>query len=326
MRRREFIAGIVGTAAWPLATQAKLVPRLCFIDFMLEPGTSRSRRFDGFFQGLNDLGYVDGQTIAIDYLSADGSAERFPALVAECVRRKVDVIAVSTTPAAQTAKNATHTIPIVMVALGDPVGTGLVDTLGRPGGNVTGTSTMASDLAAKRLALLKEAVPGMSRVLVLSYLVDPVAPLQVKALQEAARPLGVTLQVHDIRTADDISAAFNAGVRDRAEGLVMTIESIFIAQRAQLSKLAAQYKLPAIYPHSIQVTDAGGLMSYDVDYADLQKRAARYVDRILRGAKPSDLPIQQPTTFTFLINLTTAKELGLTIPASVLATADQLIE
>jgi putative ABC transport system substrate-binding protein len=185
---------------------------------------------------------------------------------------------------------------------------------------------MASDLAAKRLALLKEAVPGISRVLVLSYLVDPIAPLQVKALREASRALSVTLQVHDIRTADDLPVAFEAGARDRAEGVVITGESIFIAQRAQVTGLAAHYRLPAIYPFSIQVTDAGGLMSYDIDYPGLQKRAATYVDKILKGAKPADLPIQQPTKFTFLINLTTAKVLGLAIPSSLLATADELIE
>jgi putative ABC transport system substrate-binding protein len=329
MRRREFIALLGGAGAWPLAAHAqalKNVPRLCFLDFMLDPGMSRSRRFDGFFQGLNELGYVEGQNIAIDYLSADGRGERFSALLAECVRRKVDVIAVSTTPAAQTAKNETHTIPIVMIALGDPVGTGLVDNLARPGGNVTGTTTMVSDLAAKRLALLKEAVPGISHVLVLSYLVDPIAPLQVKALQEASGTLGVTLQVQEIRTADDIPVAFEAGAKDRADGLVITGESIFIAQRAQVSELAAHYRLPAIYPYSIQVTDGGGLMSYDVDYPGLQKRAASYVDKILKGAKPSDLPVQQPTKFTLVINLKAAKLLGLTISESFLLRADQLIE
>jgi putative ABC transport system substrate-binding protein len=185
---------------------------------------------------------------------------------------------------------------------------------------------MLSDLAAKRLALLKEAVPGISHVLVLSYLVDPIAPLQVKALQEASRTLGVTLQVHEIRTADDIPVAFEAGAKDRADGLVITGESIFIAQRAQVSELAAQYRLPAIYPYSIQVTDGGGLMSYNVDYSEIQKSAASYVDKILKGAKPSDLPVQQPTKFSLVINLKTAKALGLTIPEPFLLRADQLIE
>src|SRR5438105_14268379 len=188
MRRREFISLIVSVAlAWPIVAQAqqpKKIPRLCFLTF--DPGTLQSNRFD-FFEGLRDLGYVDGQTITIDYLSANGRGDRFPALAAECLRLKADIIAVSTTPAAQAAKNATSTIPIVMIALGDPVGSGLVDSLARPGGNVTGMSMMHTELAAKRLELLKEAVPGISRVLVLTYLADPIAPLQVKALKEGAR-------------------------------------------------------------------------------------------------------------------------------------------
>jgi putative tryptophan/tyrosine transport system substrate-binding protein len=345
MRRREFIALLGGAAvAWPLGARAqapKNIPRLCFLTF--DPGTLQSNRFDAFFRGLRDLGYVDGQTITIDYLSAEGRGERFPALAAECVRLKADIIAVSTTPAAQAAKSTTGTIPIVMLPLGDPVGTGLVDSLAHPGGNVTGMSSMASDLAAKRLELLKEAVPRISRVLVLSYLSDPIAPGQVKALKEAARMLGVTLQIHDIRTADDLPAAFNTAAKERAEGLLTTAESIFIVERARVTDLAARHRLPAMYPYSIQVVDAGGLMAYDVgcndrqavvagrklcevQAPDLQRSAATYVDRILKGAKPSDLPIQQPTKFELIINLNTAKELGLTISESFLLRADQLIE
>ena len=253
-------------------------------------------------------------------------ASGFRALAAECLRLKADIIAVSTTPAAQAAKNATRTIPIVMIALGDPVGTGLVDSLAQPGGNVTGMSLMVPELAAKRLELLKEAVPGISRVLVLSYLADPIAPLQVKALKEAARSLGVTLQIHDIQTADDLPAAFDAGARERAEGLLTTAESIFVVHRARVSELAARYRLPAMYPYSIQVADAGGLMAYDVNFPDLERRAATYVDRILKGAKPSDLPVQQPTKFALVINLKTAKALGLEVPPTLLARADEVIE
>ena len=269
---------------------------------------------------------MDGQTITIDYLSADGDGERFPALAAECVRLKADIIAVSTTRATHAAKRVTNTIPIVMIALGDPVGTGLVDSLAQPGSNVTGMSMMVPELATKRLQLLKEAVPGISRVLVLSYLVDPIAPLQVKALQDAAPSLGVRLRVHDIRTADDLSAAFEAGARERAEGLLVTAESIFVAQRARVSELAASYRLPAMYPYSIQVTDAGGLMAYDVNFPDLLGRAAIYVDKILKGANPSDLPVQQPSKFALIINVKAAKALGLTIAESFLLRADQLIE
>jgi len=330
MRRRDFLMLAGGTAlTWPVvlhAQQRKNIPRLCFLDFALDPGTLRSSRFDGFFHGLRDLGYVDGQTITIDYLSADGRGERFPALAAECLRLQADIIAVSTTPAAQAAKNATLTIPIVMIGMGDPVGTGLVDSLAHPGGNVTGMSMMHPQLAAKRLELLKEAVPAISRVLVLSYLADPIAPLQVKALKEGARSLGVTLQVHDIQTADDLPAAFNAGAKERAEGLLTTAESIFIAHRAQVTELAARHRLPAIYPYSIQVVEAAGLMAYDVNYPDLQRRAATYVDRILKGTKPSDLAVQQPNKIALVINLKTAKALGLTISESFLLRADQLIE
>ena len=330
MKRREFITLLGGAVvAWPLAARAqqpKKIPRLCFLTF--DPGTllSRSPRFDAFFEGLRDLGYVNGQTIAIDYLSAEGVGERFPALAAECVRRKADIIAVSTTPAAQAAKKATRTIPIVMIALGDPVGTGLVDNLAHPGGNVTGMSLMVPELAAKRLGLLKQAVPEMSRVLVLSYLADPIAPLQVTALQEAARSLSVTLVVQDIRSADDLEAAFDAGLKQSVEGLITTAESIFVVQRTRVSELAARHKLPAIYPFSIQVTDGGGLMAYDVIIPDLHRSAALYVDRILKGAKPSELPVQQPSSVRFVINLKTAKALGLKLPSALLSIADELIE
>jgi putative ABC transport system substrate-binding protein len=327
MRRRAFIAAITVAASWPLAAyaqQPRNIPRLCFLTF--DPDTSRSTRFGAFFQGLRDLGYVDGQTITIDYLSADGRGERFPVLAAECLRLKADIIVASTTPATQAAKTATRTIPIVMLHLGDPVGAGLVDSLVRPGGNVTGNTIMVSELAAKRLALLKEAVPKISRVLVLAYLVDPIAPLQVKALKETAPSLGVTLQVQDIRTADDLPAAFEAGAKERAEGLIVGAESIFYVIRARVSELAARYRLPAMYPLSTQVTDAGGLMAYDIDLADLQRRAAIYVGRILKGAKPADLPVEQPTHFNFVINLKAAAALGLTIPESILQRADQVIE
>ncbi len=327
MRRREFIT-LIGSAAaaWPRAARAqqpKKIPRLCFLTF--DSGTLQSTRFDAFFQGLRELGYVDGQSITIDYLSADGRGERFPALVAECMHVKSDVIAVSTTPAAQAAKDATRTIPIIMIGLGDPVRTGLVNSLAQPGGNVTGLSLMVPEVAAKRLGLLKEASPGISRVLVLTYLADPIAPLQVKALEEAARLLGVTLQVQDIRSADDFPAAFEAAAKEHAEGLLTTAESIFVAQRARVTELAARYTLPAIYCYS-DVVDVGGLMAYDVSYSDVIRRAASYVDRILKGAKTSDLPVEQPIKFEFSINLKTAKTLGLTIPPGVLAIADKVIE
>ncbi|MFI5012346.1 MAG: ABC transporter substrate-binding protein [Hyphomicrobiales bacterium] len=328
MRRRTLITLIGGaTVMWPLAARAQQpagrIPQLCFLTF--DPGTAQSNRFQAFFQGLRELGYVDGQNIAIDFLSANGQGERFPALAADCVRLKADIIVVTTTPGARAAKNATRTIPIVLLALGDPVATGLVASLARPGGNVTGQTQMASGLAAKRLALLKEAVPTISRVLVLSYLVDPIAAPQVKELESAAASQGVKLLVRDIRTADDLAAAFDAGASERAEGLLATAESIFVAERERVVQLAAQYRLPGLYPYRA-IVEAGGLMAYDSYTSDLHARTATYVDRILKGANPSDLPVEQPTKFELVINLKTAKALGITIPPSLLAGADELIE
>ena len=246
VRRREFITVLGGvTIAWPLgarAQQSKKIPRLCFLTF--DPGTLESTRFKPFFQGLRDLGYIDGQTIIIDYLSADGRGERFPALAADCLGLKADIIVVTTTPAANAAKNATRTIPIVMYPLGDPVVTGLVASLARPGGNVTGLTFMASGIAAKRLELLKEVVPAISRVLVLSYRVDPIAAPQLEELDITASSLGMKLLVHDIRTVEDIQAAFDAGVREGAQGVLTTAESIFAAQGKRVAQLATEYRLP----------------------------------------------------------------------------------
>src|SRR5215470_18102328 len=324
--RRRFLAMSAASLGVPVATEAqpaKKLPRLCFLTF--DPGTTQSNRFTPFFQHLHDLGYVEGQTIAIDYLSADGHGERFPALAGECLRLKTDIIVVTTTPAAQAAKNATHTIPIVMHMLGDPVATGLVASLARPGENVTGVTIMASGLSAKRLELLKQAVSRLSRVLVLSYLVDPIAAPQVKELERAAHALGVKLLVRDIRTGDDLPAAFDAGAQWHADGLLTTAESILVVQRKRIVELASQHRLPALYPYKT-VVDSGGLMAYDSFTADLQARTATYVDRILKGEQPNQLPIEQPTKVELVINLKTAKALGLTIPPSLLARADEVIE
>jgi len=315
------------------AQQARKPARLCFLTFdsrmtpldRLSSQEASPVHFGAFFHRLRDLGYVEGQTITIDYLSAEGRGERFPALAAECLRLKADIIVVTTTPATQAAKNATRTIPIVMIPLGDPVGTGLVASLARPGGNVTGQTFMASGLAAKRLALLKEAVPRISRVLVLSYLEDPIAAPQIRELESAARSLGITLLVQNIETADDLPSAFDAGVRGRAEGLLTTAESIFAAQRKRVVELAAQHRLPGLYPYRV-IVDAGGLMAYDSYTPDLVARTAAYVDRILKGAKPADLPVEQPTKFELVINLKTAKTLGLAIPPSLLLRTDQVLE
>jgi putative ABC transport system substrate-binding protein len=259
-------------------------------------------------------------------LDLRANGDRFPALIDECLSLKPDVIAVTTTPAAHLLKKATGNIPIVMVALGDPLGTGLVDSLSRPSENITGMSLMVPEMAVKRLELLRELVPGISRVLVLSFLADPIAPIQVKAMEGAAHSLGLTLQVQDIRAADDIPAAYETGSRARVEGVLVTEESMFIVHRARLTEFAARYRLPAVYPFLLPVTDAGGLMAYAVHAPELHRNAAAYVDRILKGAKVTDLPVQQPTKFDLVINLKTAKALGLDVPPTLLARADEVIE
>jgi putative ABC transport system substrate-binding protein len=329
MNRRRFLVTMnVSLLAVPLMVTAQQgkTPRLCFLTF--DPGTLRTRspRFDAFFQGLEELGYVDGRNININYLSADNNGDRFPALIDECLALKPDVIAVTTTPAARLLKQATRTVPIVMVALGDPLGTGLVDSLSRPSANITGMSLMVPQLAVKRLEILKELVPRIAHVLVLSFLADPIAPIQVKALQGAAQALGITLHVHDIRKGDDIPAAFGAASRAGAQGALVTEESMFIVHRARVTELAARYKLPTVYPFVLPVTDANGLMAYTVKTSELHRNAAIYVDRILKGVKVADLPVQQPTQFELVINLKTAASLGLTIPALLKLRATQLIE
>jgi putative ABC transport system substrate-binding protein len=308
------------------SAQHQHIPRLCFLTF--DPGSLRTRspRFDGFFQELESLGYVDGRTIDIRYLSADNNGDRFPTLIDECLSLKPAVIAVTSTPAAHLLKKATSIIPVVMMALGDPLGTGLVDNLSRPSSNITGMSSMVPELAVKRLELLRELVPGISRVLVLSYLADPIAPLQVNAMEQAAASMGLTLQVRDSRVGEDIPVAFGAGIQQRAEGLLLTSESVFMVHRARVTELAARHRLPAVYPFVLPVRENGGLIAYAVRFQELHASAAMYVHRILNGAKPADLPVQQPTKFELVINLQTAKALGLTIPPTLLARADEVIE
>jgi len=329
MRRRAFVGLACGALAWPVCAVAqpvKRVPRLCFLTF--DPGTPQSpaKRFEAFFERLRELGYTNEETVTIDYLHPEGRSDRYPELAAECLHLKPDIIAVTTTPGAHALKNATTTIPIVMVGLGDPVGAKLVESLGHPGGNLTGVSLMTSVLAVKRLALLKEAVPELSHVLVLTYLVDPISPLQVEAMKEAAATLGVTLHVIDIKTPDDLPAAFEAGNTVGAQGVLTTAESIFRVARARVTELAARHRLPAVYPFAEIALENGGLMAYDLSVREVHRSAADYVDRILKGAKPTDLPIQQPTVFQLVINLKTAKALGLTLPPTLLARADEVIE
>jgi putative tryptophan/tyrosine transport system substrate-binding protein len=326
---RRLLLVLLGMLAWSLAqlpSQAQspvTLPRVCFLTF--DPPEARATRFAPFFDRLRELGHIDGQTVAVEYLTTQGSDERYPEIAIECLRRSPNVIVTATTPAASAAKLATSTIPIVMLGLGDPVGTGLVDSLHRPGGNVTGTTWMAPVNVAKRLELLKQAVPSLSRALVLTYPSDPISTGQIRALETVASALGVELVVHNVNRVDDIAAGFELGRSRRVDGYLTTIESIFAVNRARTAALGSQYALPGIDWRK-EYAEGGGLMSYAPSYASLAARTATIVDRVLKGAKPTELPVEQPSVFELYVNLNAAARLGITVPPSILARADEVIE
>jgi putative ABC transport system substrate-binding protein len=328
MDRRAFIGTMAGgLIAAPLAAEAqpaRKVPRIGFLVAASASDSAYARLIEAFRQGLRDLGYVEGRNIVIEYRYADGKSERLPALAAELARLKVAVIVSHGTPGPLAAKQATSAIPIVMTSAGDPVASGLVSSLARPGGNVTGLSLMVPELGGKRLQLLKEILPGLSRVAVLWNAASPYASLVVRETEATATTLGVQLQSLVVRGPDDFEGALAAAVTGRAGGLTVVEDPLTITKRKQIVDFAAKNRLPAIYGVK-EFVDAGGLMSYGVHLADLYRRAAAYLDKILKGVKPADLPVQQPTKFEFAINLKTAKALGLTIPQSVLQRADEVI-
>jgi putative ABC transport system substrate-binding protein len=279
---------------------------------------------DAFRQGLREFGYVEGQNVVIDYRYTEGRDDRLADLATELVRLKVDLILTRGTPAALAAKQATGTIPVVMAASGDPLGTGIVASLARPGGNVTGLSAFVRDLQAKRVELLSEMVPGIARVAGLFNMSNPALPLEWKEVEMAARSLGIQPQLLDVRTPEDLGRAFDAAITQRADALVVGIDGLTQTHRRPIADLAAQHRLPAIYAGR-EFVDAGGLISYGVSYADLYYRAASFVNKIFKGTKPADLPVEQPTTFELVINLKTAQALGLTIPPTLLFQADEVI-
>ena len=277
---------------------------------------------------MGELGYVEGRNIVIEHRSAEGRVERFPALAAEMVRLRVDLIVVFSTPSARAARQATSTIPIVAPTMQDPVRDGLVASLARPGGNVTGLTFLGSELVPKRLALLKEAIPGVSRVAVLWHpggLAERTGQEMVKEAEAAARGLGVQLQLVRAEAPKDLDGAFSAMTRWRADAFVPLPSPMLFAERNRIADLAARHRLPAMYLGR-EFVDLGGLMAYGASQIDLIRRGATYVDKILRGAKPADLPVEQPNKYELVINLKTAKALGLTIPPSLLGRADQVIE
>ena len=325
--RRELIAALGGAAVWPLSARAQEGGRKYTIG-IFSAGSEHAEipaLTAAFFEALRELGWVEGKNVAFEHRYAENRLERLPELAADLVRRKVDVIAAAGTLAPLAAKRATTTIPIVMIAAGDPLGSGLVASLARPGGNVTGMSLMASDLGAKRLELLKEVLPRLCRVAVLWNADNPYSVLVFKETQAGGRTLGIEVRSLEVRGPDDFDSTFEAARGLRPDALI-TVEDPLTGgdHRTRIAEFTARQQLPSL--HGIrEFVAAGGLISYGPSIADLFRRAAYYVDKILRGAKPADLPVQQPTKFEMVIKLKTAKALGLELPASVLARADELI-
>jgi putative tryptophan/tyrosine transport system substrate-binding protein len=326
MKRRELITLLGGAAvAWPLAVRAQQPAKVPRVGFLFYGSPGPAPEVDAFRQGLRELGYVEGQNITVEYRYARGRVAQLPELAAELVRLDPDVIVTPTTPASVAAKQATSTIPIVIAGVADTVGAGLVADIVRPGGNITGFTSISAELGGKRLELLKGVVPTASRVAVLYNPADRSNVLVLTELQEAAPALGLTLQPLEVREPDQFEAAFAAMTRERANALFGVPGVLTFEHRKTVVDLAAKSRIPTMWGHR-QFVDVGGLMSYAVNFYDQCRRAASYVDLILKGAKPGDLPVQQPTKFEFIINLKTAKALGLTMPPTLLALADEVIE
>jgi putative tryptophan/tyrosine transport system substrate-binding protein len=327
--RRTFLFTFTGAIlAVPLTGEAQQATKAARIGYLAPNLATSSHLREAFLQGLRDLDFVEGRNLVIEYRDAEGKFERFPVLAAELVALKVDVIVAPGTLAALAAKQATRSIPIVFPTLGDPVADGLVTTLARPGGNVTGLANLSPELIGKCLELLKQAVPGVSRVAILwqpGAFVERTENDVRKRAEAAGRALGMRLQFVETRGPEDFDRAFSDMTRSGAGALIVVLTAMFANERRRLVDLAAKVRLPAVYG-SRESVDTGGLMSYGPNLADSFRRAATYVDKILRGARPGDLPVEQPTKFELVINLKTAKALGLTIPPSVLARADEIIQ
>jgi putative tryptophan/tyrosine transport system substrate-binding protein len=323
MKRREFITLLGSMAAWPLAADAQQATKLPTIGFLGTTTPSAwSQWVAAFVQRLRDLGWIEGRTIAIEYRWAEGRDERFAEIAAEFVRLKVDVIVTSGT-ALLAAKQATSVIPIVFAVANDPVGSGFVASLSRPGGNVTGLSLQSTDLAGKRLELLREVVPGLRRLAIMAHVGNPGAVLELAGIQAAARALGLEVATLEIRRAEDIAPTFD--MLKSVDALYVETDALMSTHRIRINTLALAARLPTMHGGRAYV-EAGGLMSYGPNYTDLFRRAADLVDKVLRGQKPGDIPVEQPTNFDLIINLTTAKALGIDVPPMLLARADEVIE
>ena len=325
MKRREFIA-LLGSAAAALPLPAAAQPKIPRIGFMGNSTAAlEANLLDAFREGLRELGYEEGRNIVIEYRWANGAYDYFPVLVAELIAAKVDAIVTAGTPAALAVKNATTNVPLVMVAVGDPIGTGLVPSLARPGGNLTGLSSIAPDLEGKRLQLLREVTPALSHVAMFINSLNPFHISSMEQARAAAQAMGIKLQLHDIRKSEDLDDAFTAIRKERPDALLILADRVFLHNRERIVDFANEQRLPNVSAYK-ELVEVGGLMSYGPSYEDMHKRAAIYVDKILKGAKPADLPIEQPSKFTFIVNLKAAKTLGVTVPSQLLGLADQLIE
>jgi putative tryptophan/tyrosine transport system substrate-binding protein len=331
MRRREFITFLGGAAAassiaCPLAAYAQQAGRIPRVGFMGNSTAALEANLVGPFRdGLREFGYEEGRNIAIEYRWAEGHYERFPALVAELIAQKVDVMVTAGTPATLAVKAATTSVPLVMVAVGDPVGTGIVASLGRPGGNITGLSSIAPELEGKRLELLRELIPNLSHIAVLWNPINPFHVTSLKQVRDAAALLRMRVQSVEVRASEDIDRALAAITSERPGALLILADRVFLHDRKRLMDFATQNRLPGVYAYR-ELVEAGGLMSFGPNYADMHRRAANYANKILKGAKPADLPVEQPTKFELFINVKAAKAIGLTIPESFLLRADEVIE
>ena len=326
-RRKLVIALGAGLLAAPLASFAQQQPaKIARVGFLGNSTAALEANLVGAFRkGLRDLGYKEGQNVVIEYRWADGKYERFPTLIAELIALKVDVIVTAGTPATQAYQKARTSIPLVMVAVGDPVGTGIVASLNRPGGNITGLTSISPELEGKRLELLKEVIPKLSHVAILWNPMNAFHVIEMKEAQSAASALRMKVLSLAVRTPEELDGAFAAINRERVGALLVLADRMFLHHRTRIMDFAAQHRLPGVYAYR-ELVEAGGLMSFGPSYAGMHMRAATYVDKILKGAKPADLPIEQPTKFELVVNMKTARALGIKIPQSVLLRADKVIE
>jgi len=322
-RRRELLAGL-GAAAWPLGALGQQVGRVYRIGILeAVPAARNAANLDALRKGLRDRGYVEGQNLILEYRSADGRAERFPDLASELVRLKVDLIVARGTPATMAAKNVIPSTPVVMATMGAP-GT-LVASFAQPGGSITGVTTFSTELTAKRIEILKELAPSLSRVGLLHNMGNPAVPPEWEETKAAVRSLGLQAELLDVRNEEDLGRAFEVAVRKHVDALVVGADGLIQAHQQTIVDFAARNRLPAVYP-SRDFVQAGGLIAYAVNYPDLYFRFGSFVDKIFRGEKPGELPVEQPTKFEVVINLRAAKALGLTIPPTLVLRADEVIE